>query len=100
VEVTLKNTGDEAYKPHQYKNKIIIERMIRADGTGSWKIRSADKRLISTRREELNAICDHINIQVDNPMNILTQDAARKFLSASHSTDKYDVSSCEKKGGF
>ncbi|KAJ8518571.1 hypothetical protein ONZ45_g4365 [Pleurotus djamor] len=31
-----------------------------------------------------------MNIQVDNPMNVLTQDAARKFLSASHPKEKYD----------
>lgn len=30
-----------------------------------------------------------MNIQVDNPMNVLTQDAARQFLSASHPSDKY-----------
>jgi len=47
---------------------------------------------ISTKREDLNAICDHMNIQVDNPMNVLTQDAARQFLSASHPHDKYKVS--------
>jgi hypothetical protein len=93
VEVTLRNTGDEAFKPQQYKNKIVIERTIRADGSGSWKIKSGDKRVISTKREELNAICDHANIQVDNPMNILTQDSARQFLSQSHSDEKYEVSS-------
>ena len=29
--------------------------------------------MISTKKEELAAICDHMNIQVDNPMNVLTQ---------------------------
>lgn len=29
--------------------------------------------MISTKRDELSKICDHMNIQVDNPMNILTQ---------------------------
>lgn len=97
VEVTLKNEGAEAFKPHQYKNKIIIERTIRADGQGSWKIKDANARLVSTKREELNAICDHCNIQVDNPMNILTQDSARQFLSASHSDEKYQVSGARQK---
>lgn len=31
---------------------------------------------MSSKREELSAICDHMNIQVDNPMNILTQGAS------------------------
>ena len=60
------------------------------------------------KRDELSAICDHMNIQVDNPMNVLTQgtvillyihpisdsfelDAARQFLSASSPGDKYKV---------
>ena len=95
VEVTLKNMGSEAFKHDVYHDKIIVERTIRADGSGSWKMKNELGRLISTKREELNAICDHANIQVDNPMNILTQDSARKFLSSSHSDEKYQVS----KGG-
>lgn len=69
---------------------------------------SKDGTLISNKRDELAAICDHMNIQVDNPMNVLTQgkilaikgatgylsvflDAARQFLNASHPSDKYKV---------
>ncbi|UZJ52289.1 hypothetical protein CBS101457_001609 [Exobasidium rhododendri] len=89
VEVTLKNQGPEAFRYKEYGDKIIVERMIRADGTGSWKTKDHMNRIVSVKREELNAICDHANIQVDNPMNILTQDAARSFLSGSHSDEKY-----------
>lgn len=92
VEVTLKNTGAEAFKHSEYHDKIIVERTIRADGTGSWKLKNEMDRIVSVSRSELNAICDHANIQVDNPMNVLTQDSARHFLSASHSDDKYQVS--------
>lgn len=68
---------------------------------------SKDGALVSNKRDELAAICDHMNIQVDNPMNVLTQgkilcsrfyrlltiftDAARQFLNASHPSDKYKV---------
>ncbi|KAH9042087.1 P-loop containing nucleoside triphosphate hydrolase protein [Lactarius pseudohatsudake] len=58
-------------------------------GQSSYKIKGKDGKLISTKREELSAICDHMNVQVDNPMNVLTQDAARQFLSSSHPSDKY-----------
>ncbi|KAH7885235.1 P-loop containing nucleoside triphosphate hydrolase protein [Phlebopus sp. FC_14] len=71
VTISLKNQGEEAYRPKD------------------WKIMTKDGVAISTKKDELAAICDHMNIQVDNPMNVLTQDAARQFLSASHPADKY-----------
>ncbi|KZT09323.1 P-loop containing nucleoside triphosphate hydrolase protein [Laetiporus sulphureus 93-53] len=89
VTVVLKNLGDEAYRPKEYGKSIVITRKFTKEGSSSYKIKSKDGRVISTKREELSAICDHMNIQVDNPMNILTQDAARQFLSASQPADKY-----------
>ncbi|KAI0269879.1 P-loop containing nucleoside triphosphate hydrolase protein [Gloeopeniophorella convolvens] len=89
VTIHLKNQGDEAYKHDLYGDSIIVTRRFTKEGASSYKIKSKDERLISTKREELSAICDHMNIQVDNPMNVLTQDAARQFLSASHPSDKY-----------
>ncbi|KIL59060.1 hypothetical protein M378DRAFT_85587 [Amanita muscaria Koide BX008] len=89
VTISIKNQGDEAYKPKEYGKSIVITRRFTKDGQTSWKIKSKDNRVVSTKREELAAICDHMNIQVDNPLNILTQDAARQFLSASHPSDKY-----------
>ncbi|KIK69693.1 hypothetical protein GYMLUDRAFT_186975 [Collybiopsis luxurians FD-317 M1] len=90
VTISLKNQGDEAYKPHEYGKSILITRRFTKEGSSTWKIRGVkSNQIISTKREELSAICDHMNIQVDNPMNVLTQDAARQFLSASAPADKY-----------
>ncbi|OBZ68728.1 Structural maintenance of chromosomes protein 6 [Grifola frondosa] len=89
VTVVLKNQGEEAYRPKDYGKSIVITRRFNKDGGSSYKIKSKDGKAISTKREELSAICDHMNIQVDNPMNILTQDSARQFLSASQPGDKY-----------
>lgn len=70
----IKNEGPEAYKHDQYGDSIVIERMFTKDGSSSWKILDATgKNIISTKRDELSAICDHMNVQVDNPMNVLTQ---------------------------
>ena len=74
----LKNQGEEAYKPKEYGKSIIIQRRFTKDGASSYKIRSREGKLVSTKREELQAICDHMNIQVDNPMNILTQGTFRR----------------------
>ncbi|KAJ7069570.1 P-loop containing nucleoside triphosphate hydrolase protein [Mycena amicta] len=89
VTIMLKNQGEEAYKPKEYGKSIVINRRFTKEGSSSWKIKSKDGRVISTKKDELAAICDHMNIQVDNPMNVLTQDSARQFLSASSPGDKY-----------
>ncbi|KAF8551706.1 P-loop containing nucleoside triphosphate hydrolase protein [Imleria badia] len=89
VTIVLKNQGEEAYKPKEYGKSIVIRRSFTRDGSSSWKIMSKEGTVISNKRDELAAICDHMNIQVDNPMNVLTQDAARQFLNASHPSDKY-----------
>ncbi|KAJ6525222.1 hypothetical protein DFH09DRAFT_173736 [Mycena vulgaris] len=89
VTISIKNQGDEAFKPKEYGKSIVITRRFTKEGNSSWKIKSKDGKVISTKKDELAAICDHMNIQVDNPMNVLTQDAARQFLSASAPTDKY-----------
>ncbi|KAI0317517.1 P-loop containing nucleoside triphosphate hydrolase protein [Amylostereum chailletii] len=85
------STGrEEAYKHEQYGDSIIITRRFTKDGASSYKIKGRDGKLVSTKREELAAICDHMNIQVDNPMNVLTQGKLpAQFLSASQPSDKY-----------
>ncbi|KAJ7095700.1 P-loop containing nucleoside triphosphate hydrolase protein [Mycena belliarum] len=89
VTISIKNQGEEAFKPKEYGKSIVITRRFTKEGNSSWKIKSKDGKVISTKKDELAAICDHMNIQVDNPMNVLTQDAARQFLSASAPGDKY-----------
>ncbi len=37
-------------------------------------------------------MCDHFQIEVDNPLAILTQDTARMFLANSTAKNKYAVS--------
>jgi hypothetical protein len=73
VTVRIKNQGDEAYRPQDYGKSIIITRKFTKEGSTTWKIKSKDGKVVSTKKEELARICDHMNIQVDNPMNILTQ---------------------------
>ncbi|KAG6919641.1 hypothetical protein DXG01_003505 [Tephrocybe rancida] len=88
VTIYLKNKGEEAFKHAEYGDSIIVTRQFTRKGNSTWKIQGVrSNQTISTKREELSAICDHMNIQVDNPLNVLTQ--ARKFLSASTHEEKY-----------
>ncbi|KAI9494829.1 hypothetical protein BDB00DRAFT_761374, partial [Zychaea mexicana] len=89
ITVTLTNKGPDAYRNDVYGDKIVIDRKIMKDGTGQYKIKSAAGKIISFKREELTAVCDHMNIQVDNPLTVLSQDNAREFLNASSPKDKY-----------
>ncbi|CED84316.1 DNA repair protein RAD18 (SMC family protein) [Phaffia rhodozyma] len=92
VTVKLKNRGPEAYRPDVYGDIIIIERGVHREGNASsYKLKSSlTGKIVSSKREELDKILDHMNIQVDNPINVLSQDAARAFLAKSNASDKYN----------
>ncbi|KAJ1554177.1 Structural maintenance of chromosomes protein 6, partial [Cladochytrium tenue] len=90
VQVTIRNRGPDAFKPGVYGDKIVVERRIVKDGSASYKIKAADGALVSTKKEELTAILDHMSIAIDNPMSILTQDTSRMFLANSTPKDKYN----------
>lgn len=92
VTVKITNGGPDAYKPDIYGGSITVERRISKDGAAGYKIKAASGKTISTKREELTSICDHMSIQVDNPLTILSQDSARQFLNSSTPEDKYKVS--------
>ncbi|KAJ2319784.1 Structural maintenance of chromosomes protein 6, partial [Coemansia sp. RSA 2610] len=90
VRVHLRNRGSEAYHPELFGGTIIVERQISAAGSSvsQFKIRNGDTGdIVSRKKDDVVAITDHMAIQVDNPINILSQDAAREFL-ASTSPDK------------
>ncbi|RMC17213.1 hypothetical protein DUI87_05790 [Hirundo rustica rustica] len=47
------------------------------------------RTVISSKKEELVGILDHFNIQVDNPVSILTQEMSKQFLQTKNEGDKY-----------
>ena len=66
-----------------------MERHISRSGASNYKLKSSTGRLISNRKADLEEICDYFALQIDNPMNVLTQDMARQFLNNSSPSDKY-----------
>lgn len=89
VSIKLRNRGQDAYKPNDYGDCITVERRISNDGSGSYKIKARDGRVVSQKKDELNHILDQFNIQVDNPVSVLNQDTSRNFLNSSDPKDKY-----------
>jgi chromosome segregation ATPase len=89
VQVRIKNQGALAYKPDQYGDSITVERYFNRSGTSGFKLRDRNGRIVSTKKTELEDILDAFSMQIDNPMNVLTQDMARQFLNHSTPKEKY-----------
>ncbi|KAI9596281.1 P-loop containing nucleoside triphosphate hydrolase protein [Syncephalis fuscata] len=89
--IRLRNRGADAFRQSEFGSEILVERRIIRDASSQYRLRNGETRaVISTKREDLIAMCDHMGIQVDNPMNILSQDTAKAFLSSSKPEDKYE----------
>uniref|UniRef100_A0A8C5HNP3 Structural maintenance of chromosomes protein 6 n=1 Tax=Gouania willdenowi TaxID=441366 RepID=A0A8C5HNP3_GOUWI len=89
VSITLRNKGKDAYKPEVYSSAIIIDLRITRDGLRSYKLKSKSGHIISTKKEELISILDNFNIQVNNPVSVLTQEMSKHFLHSKGEGDKY-----------
>ncbi|KAJ8009718.1 hypothetical protein DPEC_G00094450 [Dallia pectoralis] len=89
VSITLRNRGNDAYKPELFGQAIIVDLKINREGQRTYKLRSKDGQLVSAKMEELSAILDHFNIQVENPVSMLTQEMSKHFLHSKGEGDKY-----------
>ncbi|XP_015279257.1 PREDICTED: structural maintenance of chromosomes protein 6 [Gekko japonicus] len=89
VSITLRNRGEDAFKPELYGDTITVNQHISLEGHRSYKLKSSTGALISSKKEELTAILDHFNIQVDNPVSVLTQEMSKQFLQSKNEGDKY-----------
>lgn len=90
VSVLFWNEGPEAYQPEIYGDRIIIERKLQRVGAHSYYIKSAQGKIISTKKVVLDEILYKFVITVDNPLAFLSQDRAREFLTTSTDNSKYE----------
>ncbi|KAI8088130.1 RecF/RecN/SMC [Thamnidium elegans] len=91
IVIHLTNRGSNAYKPDLYPGIIVVERRLNKEGPSPYKLKNVSNRIVSHKKEDLVAVLDHFGILVNNPLTMLTQDMARKFLSDSTSEDKYKL---------
>lgn len=87
--ITLRNIGRDAYKPEVYGSAITVDLRITRDGLRTYKLRSKSGQIVSTKKEELLSILDNFNIQVNNPVSVLTQEMSKYFLHSKGEGDKY-----------
>lgn len=94
ITIKLANLGPDAIDPDRFGPLITIQRTIKAEGASTWKVLNGYGKAIDggKPRAVISEICDLFNIQVDNPLTVLTQDQSRAFLSNSEPKKKYDVS--------
>lgn len=85
----IKNQGEDAYMHDEYGDRIEVERHFSRAGTSGYKIRAASGRQVSTKRADLEPILDHFALQIDNPLNVLSQDMARTFIASANAGEKY-----------
>ncbi|KAF2211151.1 hypothetical protein CERZMDRAFT_44244 [Cercospora zeae-maydis SCOH1-5] len=89
VGVKIKNQGENAYKPELYGETLTVERHFTKSGSTTFKLKSTEGRIITTKKGDLDDVLDHFALQMDNPINVLTQDLARAFLAGSTPAEKY-----------
>jgi structural maintenance of chromosomes protein 6 len=89
IVVKIKNQGTDAYKHDVFGDSIIVERNFSKNGTSNYKLKSASGRTISSRKDDVLEVVDYYCLQVDNPLNVLSQDNARQFLNAATPALKY-----------
>ncbi|KAM3421934.1 Structural maintenance of chromosomes protein 6 [Cercospora zeina] len=89
VGVKIKNQGENAYKPELYGETLTVERHFTKGGSTTFKLKSTEGRIITTKKGDLDDVLDHFALQMDNPINVLTQDLARAFLAGSTPAEKY-----------
>uniref|UniRef100_A0A6T6BUD9 RecF/RecN/SMC N-terminal domain-containing protein n=1 Tax=Compsopogon caeruleus TaxID=31354 RepID=A0A6T6BUD9_9RHOD len=83
---------DNRYRPEVFGDAVVIEKRISRDGANSLKFLDSKNRKIQgieRPKDELVRLLDHFNIQVDNPVSILTQQRSKQFLTLGKPTDFY-----------
>lgn len=87
--IVIKNAGEGAFRPDSFGTKIIIERQFSRHGNSSFRMKSEHGSVISTKKADIDEMTEYFGLQVDNPLNVLSQDNAREFLNAATPGVKY-----------
>ncbi|KAK6850833.1 hypothetical protein PG987_000467 [Apiospora arundinis] len=87
--VKIKNQGTDAYKPDLFGESIIVERNFNRAGSSGFKLKSATGRVVTTKKADVDDVVEYYCLQVDNPLNVLSQDNARQFLNSASPSTKY-----------
>ena len=65
-----------------------------ANGRSGYLLKRSDGKRISSTKADIVEMCDHFNIQIDNPISILTQEVAKTFLTDNSPSGLFKVRAC------
>jgi len=89
VRVTLLNRGPDGFQTDVYGDSITVERSISKNGGyNGYRLLDHEGKERSRLKKDLDAMLDQLNIQVENPVAVLDQEEAKKFLTGKPE-DKY-----------
>mmetsp|Transcript_5446 Transcript_5446/g.7921 ORF Transcript_5446/g.7921 Transcript_5446/m.7921 type:complete len:1195 (+) Transcript_5446:75-3659(+) len=89
VRVTLLNKGEDSFRHNDYGDYVTVERNISlGGGYNGYKLLDSNDQEKSRSKKDLDALLDQLNIQVENPVAVLDQEEAKKFLCGKPE-DKY-----------
>ncbi|GLC37835.1 hypothetical protein PLESTB_001481500 [Pleodorina starrii] len=97
VQVTLWNTGEDAFMPSVFGDRITVERHLKRAGASTYALLDARGRKAALDRGErvkdvLDRMLDHFTVDANNPLTIITQDKSRSLLQdKSNAKDKYEM---------
>lgn len=91
VTVYLNNAGPDAFRHDIFGDRICVVRRIAKGGATTYKIKSSKGITKYTKRSDLQNILDHFGIDVSNPLSILTQEMAKRFIARAGSEAIYNV---------
>ncbi len=94
VQVSLRNEGEDAYKPEVYGKAITFQRTINDNGTSAVLI--MDEKMTKVKkgtkeaRDEGKRILELFRINTDNPIAILQQEEAKELLKVESPGNLYN----------
>jgi structural maintenance of chromosomes protein 6 len=88
IRCVLNNTKKFMYD--FFGDYIIIEKKVTMKSS-SFNISNKSKKNYSTKMEDLEYILDYFNIKLENPLNYLTQEQSKRFLSSSDPSHLYKL---------
>jgi hypothetical protein len=78
VQVSLWNTGEDAYQHERFGDFLTVERVIKLSGaqqnpSTKWKLLDHAGRKVSDSKKAIDDLLDHLNINAGNPLAVMTQ---------------------------
>ncbi|KAM8965073.1 structural maintenance of chromosomes protein 6-like [Sarcophilus harrisii] len=89
ISVTLRNTGENAFKSEVFGDSITVQQCICVDRNPSHQVKDQAGKLVVSEGDELTAILDHFKISVDNPVAILHQELGGQLLQIRDDGERY-----------